>query len=90
VNKIELNAKVGPGGDVTVLAVAMLGGYHAVFLGRRLRMSDVPGMIGNEFIVSRFNIGATSWDNGFYTSDLVQALSRFISHIDDTCVVFQP
>lgn len=88
-NKIEVGAMVGPASNVRVLAVADLGG-SAVFLGRRPRMSDTPGMIGSEFIVSRFTLGATHWDNGFYTPNHETALSRFVNTIDDQLVVFAP
>lgn len=81
---MQIGEKIGPDGTVEVLAVANIGGGHGVFLGKHDKKH------GPEFIVSTFTFGQKTWHSGFYTLNHVNALSRFIGRIDDTCVVFQP
>ena len=87
---IEMGANVGPAHNFTVIGIARTGvpGVN-VFVGRDLKTG--------EYVVSRYEDGASCWFNGFYVSpsgdskrDRERALNNFISKIDPELVVFTP
>lgn len=78
---ITMGAMVGPARDTEVIAVARIHDDLMVFMGKK----DLCGR--DEFVVSTFTEGETTWHSGFYTFDHFRALNRFITHIESSLVL---
>ena len=73
---ITIGAMVGPARDTEVIAVARIRDDLMVFIGKK----DLCGR--DEFVVSTFTEGETTWHSGFYTFEYIRALNRFVTYLD--------